>query len=145
MFENNIPSDASPLSGADKIDWRLVIQRQMQKCINSKGSYDYFAQVDRLVDTMNSVFYGLDLATPINKRISELNAEYKIKERELQRQCPGRSYQKMHNRIRIKNKLDKWYYEELFCFCRDLLAKKRGLMWGKRAIQRGSAMADGED
>jgi len=136
--------DHQPLSGADKIDWRLVIQRQMERCVRAKGMMIYPTEVSRLIACMNSNFYGIDFATPIKEKFEALDVETQKEIDRIYRTLGRSEYFRMGQLPKLRLKVDQAYWEEMFDFCRDILAKKRGLMWGKRSIGHGIALQDEE-
>jgi hypothetical protein len=136
-------------SSLDKLTWTDRIEQQMWICVRTRGFYgSYDMEVRRLEDCVKTNFYGLDLATPIEDNIMELDYKKKeqtnifIKNRENGIYYHPESFDDLNFRDKdlLKKQIYDWYWNKRFEFVRDLLAKHRGLLWGKRKIAGGDQM-----
>lgn len=148
---NEIPEyeKSYTFSSLDKLTWTDRIEQQMFICVRSRGYYGlYDMEVRRLEDCVRTNFYGLDLATPIEENIKILDGEEKNKIKVfIENKDNGIYYHpktfsdlNFRDKNVIKKQIYDWYWNMRFQFVRDLLAKHRGLLWGKRKIEGGEQM-----
>lgn len=153
--DNDLPDyeKSYTFSSFDKLTWHQKIEQQMWICVRNRGIYSkYHLEVIRLEDCVKTNFYGLDLATPIEKNISFLEGEKKIQELNFIKRKDNHIYyhpEKMSDlnfkdRDILKKWLYDWYWNKRFEFVRDILAKHRGLLWGSKKIGGGEQMSEVE-
>ena len=112
----------------DKMDYRLTLQKIIEKCINSQGTTEFGRSVNQLILAIATEFPNMDFATPIKQKRIELINEYYKKIDELKK-----NYEVYYHPINAGINEDKFkeeYFNELFGYIRDLLAINRGLLFG---------------
>lgn len=125
------------ISYFDKLDYRKTIHALMERCLYAKGTMNFGFEVNRLILAIETIFPGMDFKTPIQNKNDELRNIY---------------FEKLDM---LKNDIEIWnhplkkgmkeedfkdeYFNELFEFVRDLLARHRGLLFGMKNIPIGEA------
>ena len=147
--ENNgsLFNNSYTISGSDKLDWRTVIKKQLERCVQAKGIYNaYHLEILKLEDCIKTDFSGLDFRSKIDSFVKRLNiARDKAINAHLEtyRYMPeGFEDLTIQDRIKLKRIVYFEYWQKRFEFDRDLLAEHRGLLWGRKKVASGSEMPD---
>jgi len=127
--------DETSASFLDKTDWRMTIHRKLEACINAEGTFFYPHAVQSLISAVSAEFPNWDAKTEINDKIHEREIYY------------NSIYDKWVNENSTKRKWKKYNYErklymqlhkDVFEFVKQMLAKKRMLLWGTKRIEGGT-------
>lgn len=127
----------------DKTDWRRTIHKCLEACVMEEGSIWYPKKVNSLDAAVSAKYPGFDAKKEITSEKKKLEDKWNkiandwIDENPTQWAYPWIKWEKT----------TEWtmkYSKELFEFIKDLLAKKRILLWGIRQTPGGTQMADGE-
>jgi len=140
-------------SSQDKLDWDNVIELLMKLAIFARGTKQHHKWVMRLESSVETNFSGVDIRTPIIENRERLQELGEIEQNKLIKECSDNIYyypETMNDltckdRDIIKTKIYHWYWEQRFAFIRDLWAKHRGLIWGKKQTPGGKPMKREED
>lgn len=135
------------ISGFDKLDWRTVIKKQLERCVQSKGIYNvYHLEILKLEDCIHTNFSGLDFRSKINDFVQKLNQarDKAIKEKLTNYRYSPESFEELtiQDRIVLKRIIYFEYWQKRYEFDRDLLAEHRGLLWGRKKAPGGREMPD---
>lgn len=125
----------------DKLDYRKTIAKLLENCYYSLGTGQLSNNVKRLIFSVETMFPGLDLSTPINKRRKELLTWYDSEIEKLQ----GNREVWCHPLLQgvHVDMLNEQYWEALLSYVRDILAIHRGLWFGINHPPGGTQL--GED
>lgn len=143
QYGYNTPEDAvSSASILDKTDWRRTIHTSLENCVKSEGTYPHFIRaVQRMISVVGAPYPGFDAKKIIIAEQRRLKKNYQnqwdtwITEHETSRR---------RVKERQKKKLSMEEHYELYVFVRDLLARKRILLYGTRQISGGTQAPDPE-
>jgi len=127
----------------DKTDWRRTIHKCLEACVMAEGTMGYPRRVNSLDAAVSARYPGFDAKSKIESEKRKLKTKWEriannwIEENPTQWAYPWIKWAKTTD-WRMK------YSKELFEFIKDLLAKKRILLWGVRQTPGGIQMADSE-
>jgi hypothetical protein len=127
----------------DKLDWRKEIQRLLSRCINYKGTDRYYISVERTITAIACDFPGWDAFTQLNKEIDKIQEYYNGMANKWIMDNPEKWG---HPRYKVLKTLE-WrtqFYDEVFTYLMNCVAKKRMLLWGTRKVPKGQQMPDVE-
>lgn len=121
----------------DKTDWRKTIHRELEMCINAKGTFFYRKHIDSLIDAVAAEYPGFDAKETIIKKLNELEGKYdKAWVLWLKLNPTKRRNQKYMFKKSLQNQL----CHDMFEFIKNLCAKKRMLLWGHKKVAGGTQM-----
>ena len=138
-------------SPMDKLSWQNRIEKHLDLALYFMGNYgQYHIQILRVEQSLDANFAGLDLSTPIKKNLDTLKIEKKKELLTLIKACDNGVYYHpqtlqdltFKDKDIIKEKMYFWYWGKRHKFCFQLIAKYRGLLWGKQPIPGGKQMKD---
>ncbi len=125
----------------DKTDYRKTIHKCLEACIFAEGRVNYPSKVKSLYSCVSASYPGFNAKAIIEKYIVTLKVKYRLKTQEIIDKNPDYWYHP-GKRAMIEPDLRNQYYKELFEFIKNLLAKKRILLYGSRKVQGGQQMQD---
>lgn len=126
--------DESTASFLDKTDWRKTIHRELEMCINAKGTFYYRKHIDSLIDSVAAEYPNFDAKQQILKQLDELEKKYDYAwELWLKLNPTKRRNQKYIKKLQLQESL----CHDMFEFIKNLCAKKRMLLWGHKKISGG--------
>jgi len=132
---------ATATSVLDKTDYRKTIHKCLEACIFAEGKIGYPNTVKSLYSCVSATYPGFNAKKIIEEFIVQLKVKYRLKTEEIILKNPDYWFHP-GKRAMIEPDLRNAYYKELFEFIKNLLAKKRILLYGSRKVRGGSQMAD---
>lgn len=131
----------APSSILDKTDWRKTIHKCLENCVISEGTVHYPKAVKSLISAVSANYPGFNARSIINKYIHYLKIKYAIKTLRIVDLQPDYWFHPGKRQL-IEPSIINAYYKELFEYVKNLLAKKRILLYGSRKLSGGKQMPD---
>jgi len=118
----------------DKTDWRKTIHRKLEACVSAEGTEEYPLCVKSLVTSTSADYPGWDSRISIDQYIKERELYYNLK---LTVWLKNNPTQRRWQKYQYEKKLYLALCQDVFTYIKNLLAKKRMLLWGTEDIQHG--------
>lgn len=130
--------DESPVSYLDKTDWRAVMQRKLEHCVDTKGTPFYPQAVKSLIATAGCTFPGWNFKKEIDDYSSEVLTAVNV--------AHDAWLASNLNATRGAKWAVEYYYRDLFFdyvfeFIKNGLGRKRALLFGSPHYQTGSTIS----
>lgn len=129
MIDYDEISQPSSASIYDKTDWRKTIHRCLETCVMCEDTKYYPQAVKSLMSAAAAEYPGFNAKKIITERIVEIKADYREWTKEYFIKNPDYWYHPIKRKIILPQILNS-YYKEIFEFIKNLLARKRMLLWG---------------
>jgi len=142
FMENNTVSTQAA-SFLDKTDWRKSIHKCLDACVFAEGTIYYPKKVQSLVSAVAAPFPNFNAKKEIDTFIEKTNKYYTKKIEEFIDKYPD-YWIHPGKRLTVEPDIVNSYYKDIFEFIRDLLARKRMLLWGARRTPGGTQMEEVE-
>jgi len=125
----------SYFSGYDKVDYRQLLQKQIEKCYQTIGSADIGREVKILKIMVSTIFPGMNLKVLIEKKEDELYLTFESKMNNTKKDREV-WYHPLKRGI-AEYTFAEEYWMALLEYIRDVLAEHRGLLWGIDTVKTG--------
>jgi len=127
--------DETSASFLDKTDWRITIHRKLERCVNAEGTPFYPNAVKSLISAVSADYPNWNAKKEIEEEIIVIEQKYT----ELYNRWLGEnsttSRWKKYNQERMYYMMA---HKEIFEFIKNMLARKRMLLWGTKRIGGGT-------
>lgn len=128
----------------DKTDWRKTIHKKLEECVNMEGTKPgYRNAVKKLISATTAKYPGFNAKKIINNEIIKIKKTHNEIANEWIEENPEQwAYPWVQWEKEAEWELD--LYKDVFEFIKDLLAKRRILLYGVRKTPGGTQMPDEE-
>lgn len=143
MYDNDVGAGASKSASIlDKTDWRRSIHKYLDACVAAEGTIKYPGAVRSLVSAVAATFPNFNAKRLIDEFIDDLNIHYK-KQITIFIEAYPDYWIHPGKRLTVEPDIVNAYYKDIFEFVKDLLARRRMLLWGIKELPGGEQMQDG--
>jgi len=118
----------------DKTDWRLTIHRKLESCLDAIGTTDFMNKVDTAVEAIRAEYPGWNAEKDIGEEIKQLRERYKKYENWW---GENNTTKRRTQKYLFKNDLMYKFHKDIYRYIKNLVAKKRMLLWGSKEIPGG--------
>lgn len=139
MNEDGISVQAASI--LDKTDWRKTIHKCLETCVRAEGTVMYPRTVKSLVSAVSANYPGFKAKDIINKKIKQLKKDYDEKIVDYMTKYPELWYHPIKKKMAESDFIGE-YYKDIYEFIKNLLARKRILLYGVRQLSGGEQMPD---
>jgi hypothetical protein len=124
----------STASFLDKTDWRMTIHRKLEACLDAIGSTEFMNAVDITVEAIRAEYPGWNAEKEVGEEVEKLRKLYDAYSNWWFKNNPTK---RRTQKYLFKKKIMYEFHKDVYRFIKNLVAKKRMLLWGMKQIPTG--------